>query len=167
MTTSSVPQFLRRTASPIGMIELLSDGVSVTSLSIERAGHLPHEALPEHSAPVLDEAVKQLGEYFAGERQSFDLPLSPVGTEFQKAVWHELSELDFGQISSYGEIGRATGRLSAARAVGGAIGANPLPIIVPCHRVLGSDGRVTGYSGGNGIPTKTWLLDHEGVALVA
>jgi methylated-DNA-[protein]-cysteine S-methyltransferase len=82
-------------------------------------------------------------------------------------VWQRLAELDFGEATSYGEIGRATGRPSAGRAVGGAIGANPIPIIVPCHRVLGANGRITGYSGGNGIPTKSWLLDHEGIVLVA
>jgi len=167
MTPSVSPQFLRRVDSPIGRIELTGTDAAIVSLSIEKAGHLPHEAEPEHSNPVLEEAARQLAEYFAGTRHSFELPLSPSGTEFQKAVWQQLAELDFGEATSYGEIGRATGRPSAARAVGGAIGANPLPIIVPCHRVLGADGRITGYSGGNGIPTKSWLLDHEGIVLVA
>ena len=74
-----------------------------------------------------------------------------------------LAHLEFGEVVSYGELGLATGRPTAGRAVGGAVGANPIPIIVPCHRVLGSDGRITGYSGGEGIPTKAWLLEHEGV----
>jgi methylated-DNA-[protein]-cysteine S-methyltransferase len=78
-------------------------------------------------------------------------------------VWQLLGEVPFGDVLSYGEIGRSTGRPTAGRAVGGAVGANPVPIIVPCHRVLASDGRITGYSGGNGIPTKVWLLDHEGI----
>lgn len=167
MTPPSTPRFLRRVDSPIGRIELGGTDTAVVSLAIERAGHLPHEAEPEHSNSVLDEAARQLDEYFAGTRHGFELPLAPSGTEFQKAVWRQLSELDFGEATSYGEIGRATGRPSAGRAVGGAIGANPLPIIVPCHRVLGADGRITGYSGGNGIPTKSWLLDHEGIVLVA
>ena len=106
----------------------------------------------------------KLREYFAGTRTDFDLPVSLVGTEFQKAVWGELATLPFGGVVSYGDIGQATGRATAGRAVGGAVGANPIPIIVPCHRVLASDGRITGYSGGNGIPTKVWLLDHEGIA---
>jgi methylated-DNA-[protein]-cysteine S-methyltransferase len=167
MTTAVSPQFLRRIDSPIGRLELGASESAIVSLSIERAGHLPHEAEPERSNAVLDEAARQLAEYFAGTRHGFDLPLSPSGTAFQKAVWQRLAELDFGEATSYGEIGRATGRPSAGRAVGGAIGANPIPIIVPCHRVLGANGRITGYSGGNGIPTKSWLLDHEGIVLVA
>ena len=162
--TSVPPAHLRRIDSPLGRIEVTSDGESVTSLSIERAGHLPWEDQPENSTPVLDLAVEQLHEYFAGTRKDFDLPVSLAGTEFQKAVWSELADLPFGGVMSYGEIGHATGRATAGRAVGGAVGANPIPIIVPCHRVLASDGRITGYSGGNGIPTKVWLFDHEGIA---
>jgi methylated-DNA-[protein]-cysteine S-methyltransferase len=79
-------------------------------------------------------------------------------------VWDQLVDLEFGEVVSYGELGLGTGRPTAGRAVGGAVGANPVPIIVPCHRVLGSDGRITGYSGGEGIPTKAWLLEHEGIA---
>jgi methylated-DNA-[protein]-cysteine S-methyltransferase len=154
---------LRRVDSPIGRIELTGDGAAVTSLTIERQGHLPLEEHQENSDPVLDRAVEQLGEYFAGTRTSFDLPLSVGGTEFQRQVWHRLSELGYGEVISYGEIGRATGRPTAGRAVGGAIGANPVPIIVPCHRVLASNNRITGYSAGNGIPTKLWLLEHEGI----
>ena len=158
------PAYLRRIDSPIGRIEIGSDGDSITSLSIEREGHLPWEEQPESSTTVLERAVAQLGEYFAGSRQDFDVPVSLKGTEFQKAVWAELDAVPFGKVASYGEIGHATGRATAGRAVGGAVGANPIPIIVPCHRVLASDGRITGYSGGNGIPTKVWLLDHEGIA---
>ncbi|MEO6944825.1 MAG: methylated-DNA--[protein]-cysteine S-methyltransferase [Lacisediminihabitans sp.] len=167
MTPSAPRQFLRRVDSPIGTIELIGTDTAIVSLTIERAGHLPHEAEPERSTPVLDEAARQLDEYFDGTRHHFELPLCPSGTAFQKAVWQQLSELDFGETTTYGEIGRGTGRPSAGRAVGGAIGANPIPIIVPCHRVLGANGRITGYSGGNGIPTKSWLLDHEGIVLVA
>ncbi len=157
------PLHLRRTDSPIGRLEITSDGESITSLAIERAGQLPWEHLPEHSCAVLDAAVIQLREYFAGERRDFDLPIAVTGTEFQRSVWHGIAELGFGEVASYGELGLATGRATAGRAVGGAVGANPVPIIVPCHRVLASDGRITGYSGGDGIPTKIWLLDHEGI----
>ncbi|MEP6477758.1 MAG: methylated-DNA--[protein]-cysteine S-methyltransferase [Rhodoglobus sp.] len=161
--TSTPPEYLRRIESPIGRIEITSDGPAITSLSIERAGSLPWEELDEHSNAVLDTAAAQLGEYFAGDRTAFDLPVTPAGTEFQRSVWAELSGLDFGEVSSYGAIGEATGRATAGRAVGGAVGANPIAIIIPCHRVLASNNRITGYSGGNGIPTKVWLLDHEGI----
>ncbi|MCU1402027.1 MAG: methylated-DNA--[protein]-cysteine S-methyltransferase [Microbacteriaceae bacterium] len=160
------PQFLRRVDSPIGRIELGSDGSTITSLAMERNGHLPHEAVPEHSNAVLDLAAVQLAEYFAGERHVFDLPVTMTGTPFQKAIWQGISALGWGEYASYGELGLATGRPTAGRAVGGAVGANPIPIIVPCHRVLASNGRITGYSGGNGIPTKVWLLEHEGIEAV-
>ncbi len=161
------PAQLRRLESPIGRIELTGDGTAVTSLTIERAGHLPLEEFPEASDDVLDRAAAELAEYFAGSRTNFDVPVSVKGTAFQKAVWAELAELAFGEVTSYGELGRATGRPSAGRAVGGAVGANPVPIIIPCHRVLASNRRITGYSGGNGIPTKVWLLDHEGIVHVS
>lgn len=166
MSSASTPLpdlHLRRLDSPIGRIELTGDGTAVTSLVIERDGRLPRDGEPESSDAVLDRAAAQLTEYFAGQRTSFDVPVSLRGTEFQRAVWHELSHLEFGQVASYGELGLATGRPTAGRAVGGAVGANPVPIIVPCHRVLASNARITGYSGGNGIPTKIWLLDHEGI----
>ena len=162
--TRLAPAYIRRVDSPIGRLEVTSDGDSITSLSIERQGHLPYEELPEHSNTVLDRAAKQLGEYFAGKRKDFDLPLSIAGTQFQQSVWSKLGELGFGEVASYGELGLATGRATAGRAVGGAVGANPIPIIIPCHRVLASNNRITGYSGGNGIPTKVWLLEHEGIS---
>jgi methylated-DNA-[protein]-cysteine S-methyltransferase len=155
---------LRRLDSPIGRIEVLSDGRAVTSLAIERDGALPHDETPECGDEVLDRAVAQLEEYFAGSRHDFDVPVDLRGTDFQRSVWEQLVQLQWGEVVSYGDLGQATGRPTAGRAVGGAVGANPIPIIVPCHRVLGVDGRITGYSGGEGIPTKAWLLDHEGIA---
>ena len=113
---------------------------------------------------MLEKAAKQLDEYFAGKRKTFDVPVQLGGTVFQAAVWNALQEIPFGEVRSYGDVGMTTGRSSAGRAVGGAVGSNPVPSISPCHRVLGSDGKITGYSGGNGIPTKVWLLDHEGIA---
>ena len=162
-TLVAVPAFLRRTDSPLGRIELLSDGLSVTSLSIERTGSLPWGDLPENTAPVLEVAVTQLGEYFEGKRTEFDVPVAVVGTDFQKRIWAELSLLPYGSVVSYGFLGGVTGRATAGRAVGGAVGANPVPIIVPCHRVLAANGRITGFSAGEGIATKAWLLDHEGI----
>jgi methylated-DNA-[protein]-cysteine S-methyltransferase len=163
-TVIESPLFLRRMPSPIGRIEIVGNGEAIVSLSIEREGTLPDDDQPERSDPILDRAVAQLEEYFAGHRHDFDLPLSLAGTAFQLAVWEQLVALEWGEVVSYGELGMATGRATAGRAVGGAVGANPIPIIVPCHRVLGSDGRITGYSGGDGIPTKSWLLSHEGIA---
>ena len=161
--TAEAPEFLRRIDSPIGRIEITSDGTAITSLSIERDGRLPLDGAPERTAVVLDIAAQQLEEYFAGSRKAFDVPVRLTGTPFQRAVWEQLSDVPFGEVVSYGEIGHATGRATAGRAVGGAVGANPIPIIVPCHRVLAGDKKITGYSGGNGIPTKVWLLDHEGI----
>lgn len=161
MTTS--PAALRRIESPIGRIEIVGDGTSVIALAIERDGMLPHDGLPEMPDAVLDRAALQLDEYFAGNRRDFDVPVSLAGTAFQLAVWEQLVALEWGEVVSYGDLGRGTGRATAGRAVGGAVGANPVPIIVPCHRVLGRDGTITGYSGGDGIPTKSWLLAHEGI----
>ncbi|MCU1509981.1 MAG: methylated-DNA--[protein]-cysteine S-methyltransferase [Glaciihabitans sp.] len=165
--SAPAPQYVRRVDSPIGRIEVTSDGSSVTSLSIEKSGTLPWDDLPERSNRILERAARQLAEYFSGKRHTFDLPLSAAGTEFQKSVWSQLSGLEWGEYTTYGELGLATGRPTAGRAVGGAVGANPLPIIVPCHRVLASNGKITGYSGGDGIPTKVWLLQHEGITHVA
>jgi methylated-DNA-[protein]-cysteine S-methyltransferase len=160
------PAHLKRIDSPIGRIEITSDGNAITSLSIERAGSLPYDELDEKSSKLLDLAAKQLGEYFSGKRHSFELPVAAHGTEFQEAIWGQLADIEWGDVRSYGELGILTGRATAGRAVGGAVGANPIPIIIPCHRVLASNNRITGYSGGNGIPTKVWLLEHEGIEAV-
>ncbi len=167
MSNNTPPEWLLRVDSPIGRLELTSDGTALTTLTIEKDGSLPLDSMPERSNRVLSRTARQLDEYFAGRRRSFSVTLSAKGTTFQHAIWDQLSELEWGEVTTYGELGLSTGRASAGRAVGGAIGANPIPIIVPCHRVLGSDGRVTGYSGGAGISTKLWLLEHEGVLLAA
>ena len=153
-----------RMDSPIGRLEIIARGDSIVGLSIERDGKLPHDSVPEKTNAVLATATQQLSEYFAGQRREFSIPVLLTGTPFQKSVWDSLAAIPFGAVRSYGEVGMTTGRASAGRAVGGAVGANPVPIIIPCHRVLAGDGRITGYSGGNGIPTKVWLLDHEGIA---
>ena len=157
------PQYLRRLQSPIGTIELTGDGAAVTSVTIAAAGHTPLEDSPERSDSILNLAAMQLGEYFAGTRRNFDVPVRVTGTVFQREVWARLSAIEFGQVTSYGRLGLDTGRFSAGRAVGGAVGANPVPILVPCHRVLGATNRITGFSGGDGIVTKQWLLAHEGI----
>ena len=111
--------------------------------------------------PLLDEAVRQLKEYFAGERLEFNLPLNPEGTEFQQKVWKALTGIPYGETRSYGEIARAIGREKACRAVGMANHNNPISIIIPCHRVVGADGSLTGYGGG--LDKKRFLLKLEGL----
>jgi methylated-DNA-[protein]-cysteine S-methyltransferase len=111
------------------------------------------------TTPLLTEAKNQLSEYFARERETFDLPLNPIGTEFQKAVWQQMLAIPYGETKTYGDL--ATTLDSAARAVGGACGKNPIPIIIPCHRVMGANGKLTGFSGGEGVETKETLLHLE------
>jgi methylated-DNA-[protein]-cysteine S-methyltransferase len=159
--------YLLRFDTPIGRVELLADEEHLTALSIERDGALPHDDLAERPNAVLDSARSQLLEYFAGARTEFDIPVRLIGTPFQQAVWAELVRLGWGEATSYGALAAAVGRPGSARAIGGAVGANPVPIIVGCHRVLASDGRITGYSGGEGIPTKLWLLAHERIGFAA
>ena len=109
--------------------------------------------------PVLARAVEQLGEYFAGARTEFDLPLDPDGTVFQRQAWQELARIPYGETITYGEQAIRLGDRNKMRAVGAANGKNPIPIVVPCHRVVGADGKLTGFAGG--IENKAWLLDHE------
>lgn len=120
------------------------------------------EAERETETPVLAAARAQLRAYFARDLQAFQLPLSPPGTEFQRAVWRAMRRIPYGRTATYGELARRLG--SAPRAVGGACGKNPIPIILPCHRVLAMDG-LGGYSGGDGLATKRFLLELEGAAL--
>ena len=105
------------------------------------------------------ECLRQLTEYFKGRRQKFSIPLLLEGTDFQKAVWQQLQKIPFGQTASYGDVARAVGRPRAFRAVGNANNKNPIPLIIPCHRVIGSDGKLVGFGGG--IWRKEWLLEHE------
>jgi methylated-DNA-[protein]-cysteine S-methyltransferase len=116
-------------------------------------------ATPDTMPPVLQQAATQLNEYFAGDRQVFDLPLDPVGTPFQLQAWLALRSIAYGETISYGEQARRLGDPNKARAVGAANGRNPLSIIVPCHRVVGSNGKLTGFAGG--LDAKAWLLQHE------
>jgi len=145
--------------SPLGLITLRAvDGV-LTSLDIGVSEKEDSEGLQ----PVLTRAASQLAEYFHGVRTTFDLPLSAGGTDFQDEIWQTLSEIPYGVTMSYEQLGEAAGHPGKARAVGGAVGKNPIPIIIPCHRVVGSNGALTGYSGGSGVPTKIALLELEGV----
>ena len=156
---------LLRLPSPVGRLELTADDEGILSLSIETDGHLPLDATLETPSPVLRLAAEQLEQYFAGTRKTFDLPVHLTrGTAFQRSVWARLTSLDFGTVTSYGALGSDVGRPGSGRAIGGAVGANPVPIIIGCHRVLATSGQITGYSAGQGIPTKAWLLNHEGIA---
>jgi methylated-DNA-[protein]-cysteine S-methyltransferase len=119
---------------------------------------------PQRDAEAARTATAQLSEYFAGERREFALPLAPRGTEFQRRVWQELREIPHGRTQSYGDIAAAIGRPTASRAVGAANGRNPISIVVPCHRVIGASGALTGYAGG--MDRKRWLLNHEAEALI-
>lgn len=112
---------------------------------------------------LLNRVAAQLQEYFAGTRTTFDLPLEPSGTDFQLSVWELLRKIPYGVTTSYGELARRLGDPKASRAVGAANGANPIPIIVPCHRVVGSKGELTGFGGG--LDRKRWLLEHEGALM--
>jgi len=142
--------------SPVGPLLLVAGADGLTTVSFEARAPRAAEA-PGH--PLLRRAAAQLGEYFDGKRQEFELPLAAAGTPFQRAVWKELCTIGFGATCSYAELARSLGKPSAARAVGAANGQNPIAIVVPCHRVVGADGALTGYSGG--LAGKRWLLDHE------
>lgn len=146
--------------SPVGRLALEADGESLTGVRWASDG----ERTRDQSSPVLEEARRQLECYFAGRLRSFDLPLAGRGTDFQKSVWKMMREIPYGRTATYGGMAMALG--SGPRAVGMACGRNPLPIIVPCHRVLASGGKEGGFSGGQGLPTKRKLLALEGVVLL-
>lgn len=146
--------------SPIGPLLLAGDGVRLSKVGFPNGkGRVaPHDDWRRDDDQFI-EARAQLSAYFAGELRHFDLELMPVGSPFQLAVWRALSTIPYGETTSYGELANRIGRPSASRAVGAANGANPIPIIVPCHRVIGASGALTGFGGG--IETKRWLLAHE------
>jgi len=148
--------------SPLGPLTITASNQTITAVTIGQSPSPKHSANPA-DAVVLQRAASQLGEYFDGSRTEFDLPLTWSGTTFQEAVWTALSAIPFGAKLTYEELGLKAGVGRAPRAVGGAVGRNPIPIIVPCHRILGASGTITGYSAGEGIPTKQKLLRHEGI----
>ena len=152
--------------SPVGTLRLVASDKGLAGVWFERTrpGRVrPRGDVENARHPVLVEATRQLREYFAGRRRSFDLELDFVGTTFQRAVWNALLTIPFGQTRSYGEIARQVGRPSASRAVGSANGRNPVAIVAPCHRVIGSTGALTGFGGG--LEVKERLLRLEGALL--
>jgi methylated-DNA-[protein]-cysteine S-methyltransferase len=156
--------------SAVGPLLLTADESGLTRVWFEKGGrgHAPRDEWLRVEdaerdgdvATTIAAARAQLDEYFAGRRTRFELPLSPHGTPFQRRVWAALAEIPFGRTISYLELARTLGDERAVRAVGGANGKNPLPIVLPCHRVIGADGSLTGFGGG--IERKRWLLEHEG-----
>lgn len=138
--------------TPFGPLRIVTDDVAVLQIWFG-AGEM------DDSSPLLDRAVVELSEWLRGERRGFTLPLAPQGTPFQLSVWEALRGIPYGETRTYAEIAAVVGRPSASRAVGAANGKNPLPIIVPCHRVIGAGGSLTGFGGG--LPVKQWLLAHE------
>lgn len=161
----------QRYDSPCGVLRLGSIGDNLCLCDWQEVRHRSHinnrlrrllkVEFEEGSTPVIEEAVRQLSEYFAARRKEFDVPLLFVGTEFQKAVWHELLKIPYGKTVSYGEMARAIGMPKAVRAVANANGANSMSIFAPCHRVIGSDRELTGYGGG--LAAKEYLLRLEHV----
>jgi methylated-DNA-[protein]-cysteine S-methyltransferase len=147
--------------APIGRLIVASDGEAVAGVWMANAS--PSDAAwsaRQGSDAVLTEARAQLTAYFEGALRTFSLPLAPNGTDFQRRVWRALEAIPYGTTISYAEVARRVGSTAAVRAVGAANGRNPIPIIVPCHRVIGSDGSLTGFGGG--LERKQWLLRHEG-----
>ena len=143
--------------TPLGEVTISEDGGAIVALDWGRGRD-------QEATPLLRDACDQLQDYFDGKRMSFNLPLAPDGSDFQKRVWAALCAIPPGENRSYADIARTIG--SAPRAVGGANGANPIPLFIPCHRVIAADGSLGGYSGGDGPATKRYLLDHESRALL-
>jgi methylated-DNA-[protein]-cysteine S-methyltransferase len=147
-------------STPVGRLRLAGDERGLRSISFENRFHPATLAeRPQRTEEPFREAIAQLNAYFAGELRRFDLPLAPEGTPFQREVWSALMAIPYGETVSYGELARRLGRPAASRAVGAANGKNPIPIVIPCHRVVGAEGSLTGFGGG--IAIKRRLLDLE------
>lgn len=142
--------------SPLGITKIVGDENGIAEITVANAGD---NVVSDVIATKLQEAVSQLNDYFLGKRTDFDFKLNPKGTDFQQRVWKELLEIPFGKTMSYLELSKKLGDVKAIRAVASANGKNPLWIVVPCHRVIGTDGSLTGYAGG--LWRKKWLLEHE------
>ena len=151
----------RRIDSPVGPLMLAADDAGLRHIEFRDNRH-PADRADWHGgdSEVLRATEAQLNEYFDGKRRVFDLPLAPQGTEFQLRVWHELANIAYGETISYAQLAQRLGNPNGTRAVGAANGRNPLPIVLPCHRVIGADGSLTGFGGG--LPTKEYLLRLEG-----
>ncbi len=142
--------------SPVGWLEIVEENDSIVEVKFLEDVSFSE---PQNTTGILKNAVQQLEQYFSGSRTKFQLPLAPKGTDFQKKVWDELQSIDFGKTVSYMDMAKRLGDPKVIRAAGTANGKNPIAIIIPCHRVVGSDGSLTGYAGG--LKRKQWLLEHE------
>jgi methylated-DNA-[protein]-cysteine S-methyltransferase len=153
--------------TPLGRIAISASDEALVELSFltGNSKRLDFES-SELAVAQVTKAADWLRDYFAGNKSDYQGPLDLSGTDFQKAVWREISSIKHGQTLSYGQIANRIGKPKASRAVGAAVGANPIPLIVPCHRVMGASGKITGYSGGDGIPTKIKLLALEKIEYV-
>lgn len=147
--------------SPIGPLQLQS---STTALTAIRFLNEEPDEQPQSFSPVLRDARQQLEEYFEGNRTEFNLLLQPTGSDFEQEVWSRIKEITFGSTTTYSALAKQLGDVNKVRAVGRANGQNPLPIVIPCHRVIGANDKLTGYAGG--IERKQWLLRHEGAILL-
>ena len=148
-------QFTRYINSPVGWLKLQSSEMALTAISFDAEKAENSAVQPK----ILENTETQLQEYFAGERKDFNLQLAPVGTDFQQKIWKLVQNVDYGGTASYLDIAKLSGSEKNTRAVGLANGKNPIPIIIPCHRIVGSSGKLTGYAGG--LERKRWLLNHE------
>ena len=152
----------RHVDSPVGLLMIASDEAGLRHIEFGRPRHpiRMHGDWKQGDSDVLQATEAQLVEYFDGSRREFELPLAPQGTPFQLQVWEELERIPFGATISYAQLAQRVGNPAGTRAVGAANGRNPLPIVLPCHRVIGADGTMTGFGGG--VPTKEFLLRLEG-----
>jgi methylated-DNA-[protein]-cysteine S-methyltransferase len=151
----------QRYESPVGVLTLVASGVGLRAVlwPDDRVERVPLPMLTRDPSLVLNETARQLDEWFAAKRTTFELPLDLRGTPFQVAAWHALADIPFGRTATYGEQAARLGRPTAVRAIGAANGRNPVSIVLPCHRVVGANGSLTGFAGG--LETKRWLLDFE------
>ncbi len=161
---------VRTLKTPLGVLRVAASADHVLFIELPRRRSEPalerwlrSRVVHAPETAVMRTALAQLREYFGGKRRQFDVPVDPAGTDFQQRVWRAVAAIPFGETTSYGTIAAALSGPLLARAVGAAVGANPIPIIIPCHRVIGSDASLTGYGGG--LRMKVWLLRHEGVLL--
>lgn len=148
--------------APFGTLTVVASDLGVRYVMFEADAHpKPLQALDIVDAPhpVLDAACTQIGEYLGGKRRAFELPLDLLGTEFQVAAWRALADVPYGRTASYAQQAASIGRPTATRAIGAANGRNPVAVVLPCHRIVGADGSLTGFGGG--LPVKKWLLEHE------
>ena len=147
--------YIRNHGMPFGVVHVVSDGTHITELYTGAA-----EETTE-TCPVLEECIRQLNEYAAGQRRAFTLPLAPAGTDFQQLVWQALCAIPYGETRTYGQIAAQIGRPKAARAVGGGCNRNPILLLIPCHRVVGSSGSLTGFAAGLDVKEKLLELEHN------